>query len=138
MEYWSEFDFGKPASAMKNISFQTTSTHDEKHGRIEDRDYAISDDVAWLIKRHPLWKTIKSIGMVESSREIKGVATTERRYFVSSLPADAKQFAHAVRAHWGIENSANIMCLMWYLEKMLAALKVTMALKTCRLSEKTL
>jgi predicted transposase YbfD/YdcC len=59
--------------------------------------------------------------MVESSREIKGVTTTERRYFVSSLPADAKQFAHAERAHWGIENSANIMCLMWYLGKMLAA-----------------
>jgi predicted transposase YbfD/YdcC len=29
----------------------------------------------------------------------------ERRLFVSSLPADAEQFARAVRGHWGIENS---------------------------------
>jgi predicted transposase YbfD/YdcC len=104
-EYYSEFDFSKPARAMKHISFQATSTHDRKHGRMEDRDYAVSDDVDWLVKRHPLWKTIKSVGMVESTREVKGKTTTERRYFVSSLPAAAEQFAHTVRAHWGIENS---------------------------------
>jgi predicted transposase YbfD/YdcC len=104
-EYYSEFDFNKPAPAMKHISFQATSTHDQKHGRIEDRDYAVSDDVGWLVKRHPLWETIKSIGMVESTREAKGKTTTERRFFVSSLPAEAEPFAHAVRAHWGIENS---------------------------------
>jgi predicted transposase YbfD/YdcC len=105
IEYWEGFDFDKPSGMMKNISFETTSTHDEKHGRIEDRDYAVSDDVGWLLERHPLWNTIKSIGMVESRREVKGIVTTERRYFVSSLPADPEQFAHAVRAHWGIENS---------------------------------
>jgi predicted transposase YbfD/YdcC len=108
-EYYGDFDFSKPVQAMKNISFQTASTHDEKHGRIEDRDYAISDDVGWLIERHPLWKTIHSIGMVESTREVKGKITTERRFFVSSLSADIKQFAHAVRAHWGIENSLHYM-----------------------------
>ncbi|MDR1747511.1 MAG: hypothetical protein LBR47_00445 [Spirochaetaceae bacterium] len=44
-EYFSDFDFEKPTSAMKYITYQTVSTHDEKHGRIEDRDYAVSDDV---------------------------------------------------------------------------------------------
>ena len=29
----------------------------------------------------------------------------ETRYYFSSLPADAKGFAEAVRAHWGVENS---------------------------------
>jgi predicted transposase YbfD/YdcC len=104
-EYWSQLDFNKPIGTIRNISFATKSTHDEKHGRIEDRDYAVSDDVEWLVQRHPLWKTIKSIGMVESNREINGVSTKERRYFISSLPADIEQFAHAVRGHWGIENS---------------------------------
>jgi predicted transposase YbfD/YdcC len=107
-EYYSEFDFSKPAPAMKHLSFQTTSTHNEKHGR-RVRVPAVSDDVEWLIKRHPLWKTIQSIGMVESTREIKGKITTERRYFVSSLPVEVEQFAHAVRAHWGIENSLHYM-----------------------------
>jgi predicted transposase YbfD/YdcC len=36
---------------------------------------------------------------------VKGEVQTERRYFISSLPAEAEQFAKAVRAHWGIENS---------------------------------
>jgi predicted transposase YbfD/YdcC len=86
-------DFNAPVSAQ------------ERHGREEYRDYAISDDVAWLKKEFPLWKTIRSIGMVEETRQVKGNTSTERRYFVSSLEAEAEQFARAVRAHWGIENS---------------------------------
>jgi predicted transposase YbfD/YdcC len=104
-EYFMDFDFSKPSSAMKYISFQSTSTHEEKRGRIEDRDYAVSDDVKWLHKRHRRWKTIRSIGFVDCRREEKGKVTYERRYFVSSLPCDASEFAKAVRAHWGIENS---------------------------------
>jgi predicted transposase YbfD/YdcC len=100
-EYFAGFDFDKPASEMKYISFKTVSTHDEKHGRIEGRDYAVSGDV----QRHPKWKTVKSIGVADSRREVKGVVKSERRYFVSSLPADPQEFAKAARAHWGIENS---------------------------------
>ncbi len=29
----------------------------------------------------------------------------QTRYFISSLPCDARQAAHAIRTHWGIENS---------------------------------
>jgi predicted transposase YbfD/YdcC len=58
-----------------------------------------------LHQRHPKWKTIQSIGFVDSRREEKGKVTFERRHFVSSLPADAQLFAKVVRSHWGIENS---------------------------------
>jgi predicted transposase YbfD/YdcC len=37
-------------------------------------------------------------------REVKGKITVERRHFISGLPADARQFAKAVRSHWSIEN----------------------------------
>jgi predicted transposase YbfD/YdcC len=104
-EYYGGFDFGKPASAMKYITFKSTSAHEEKRGRIEGRGYAVSDDVKWLHERHPLWKTIKSIGIADSRREEKGKTTCERRYFASGLPANAEGFAGAVRAHRGIENS---------------------------------
>ncbi|WP_232432429.1 hypothetical protein [Burkholderia ubonensis] len=43
--------------------------------------------------------------MVEATREIGDTKTTERRYYVSSLPPDAARIAQAVRAHWRIENS---------------------------------
>jgi predicted transposase YbfD/YdcC len=104
-EYFEGFDFGKPASCMKDISYQTISTHDQKHGRIEDREYAVSDDVKWLHLRHPKWKSIKSIGLVDSTREVKGKETCERRYYVSSLPGNPEEFAKTIRGHWGIENS---------------------------------
>jgi predicted transposase YbfD/YdcC len=43
--------------------------------------------------------------MVEEYRQAGGKTAIERRYFVTSLEADAELFAHAVRSHWGIENS---------------------------------
>jgi predicted transposase YbfD/YdcC len=104
-EYYMDVDFAKPASRAKHVSFKSVSTHEEKRGRIEDRDYAVSDDVQWLHQRHPKWNTIRSIGFVDSRREERGKVTYERRHFVSSLPADAELFAKVVRSHWGIENS---------------------------------
>jgi predicted transposase YbfD/YdcC len=105
-EYFKDLDFSLPTGKNRDIEFQSVSTHDEKHGRIEDRDYAVSGDAGWLADdRHPDWKTIRSIGAAESSREVKGKITVERRHFISSLSANGPQFAKAVRAHWGIENS---------------------------------
>ena len=105
-EYFDGVDFNKPKPADRNVIFDSTSTHDEGHGRKEYRDYAVSDDVEWLTGLHPAWDTIKTIGMVEAVREVKGKEPAkERRYFVSSLPKDVNVFATAVRSHWGIENS---------------------------------
>jgi predicted transposase YbfD/YdcC len=98
-------DFSVPAGKNREIEFHSVSTHDEKHGRIEDRDYAVGGDVRWPVARHPDRKTIGSIGVAASSREEKGEVTVEQRHFVSGLPAGGPQFAKAVRSHWGIENS---------------------------------
>jgi predicted transposase YbfD/YdcC len=62
-EYFAELDFSAPAGANRHISFQSISTHDEQHGRLEDRDYAVIGDVGWLIERHPDWKTIGASGL---------------------------------------------------------------------------
>ena len=50
------------------------------------------------------WEGLKSVGMVEAVREIRGRKTTERRYYLSSLPLGVETFARAVRGHWGVEN----------------------------------
>jgi predicted transposase YbfD/YdcC len=104
-EYFKDLNFFLRVDKNRDIPFQSASTHDERHGRIEDRDYAVSGDVGRLVERHSYWTTIRRIGAAESSREVKGEITVERRHFISSLPADAQQFAKAVRIHWGIENS---------------------------------
>jgi hypothetical protein len=42
--------------------------------------------------------------MVEATRTLGGKTSVEPRFYLSSLPPDAEQFAQAVRKHWGIEN----------------------------------
>jgi predicted transposase YbfD/YdcC len=103
-EYFGGLDFSAPLGKNRDIPFRSASTHDEQHGRIEDRDYAVSGDVEWLIERHPAWKTIRSIGVVEPGREEKGKLTAGRRYYISGLPGDVDVFSRGVRGHWGIEN----------------------------------
>jgi predicted transposase YbfD/YdcC len=53
------------------------------------------------------WKGLLSIGIAFLWSIRDGKETTEVRYFISSLPVKVKQFAHAVRSHWGIENSCH-------------------------------
>lgn len=79
-------------------------TIDKGHGRIETRRYWQSTHIDWFEDR-ALWKGLRSFGMVESIRKVKGKSTIERRYFLSSLPLNARRFGEAVRGHWGIENS---------------------------------
>ena len=81
-------------------------TTDGDHGRIEIRKYAITSDIDWLQGREN-WAGLKSIGMVESTREINGEVSIEKRYYISSLDSDAKKFGHSVRSHWGIENKVH-------------------------------
>ena len=103
-------------------AYQAHQTFDADHGRQERRAYFMTGEVAWLRARHQsagadAWAGLASIGMVEARRRGGGPGTkvsVERRYYISSLAADAgsaQQFAAAVRGHWGIENG-----LHWVLD----------------------
>jgi len=81
-------------------------TIEKGHGRIETRRYWQSTDIGWFADRE-LWKDLRSFGMVESIRKVKGKSTIERRYYLSSLPLDAQRFGKAVREHWGVENKVH-------------------------------
>jgi predicted transposase YbfD/YdcC len=94
--YWED-------PGLPETEYQAFETADKGHGRHEVRRYRISSEIEWLKVRKD-WKGLKSIGMVESERTIRGQTTHERRYYISSLKADAKEFARAVREHWSIEN----------------------------------
>jgi predicted transposase YbfD/YdcC len=82
---------------------------DKGHGRVETRRCVVTGDVAWLNDMKQDWTGIQSLVMVESTREMvngknKGECSTERRYYISSLPAKAALLNQRVRAHWGIES----------------------------------
>ena len=94
----------KPSPAAAKLAVYETVEKD--HGRLETRRYYQSDQIEWFADRQR-WEGLKSVGMVESIREIKGQRTIERRYFLSSLPLDVPLFARAVRSHWNIENKVH-------------------------------
>lgn len=84
-------------------SLATFETVEKDHGRLETRRYYQSAELAWFADLKQ-WEGLKSVGMVESIREVDGKATVERRYYLSSLPLNVELFARAVRGHWGVEN----------------------------------
>ena len=86
-----------------DLAHETYTTVDGGHGRVETRTYTITDDVDWFEEKSK-WKKLTTFAMVESTREIGDQTTQETRYFISSLPCDAKRFAEAARGHWGVEN----------------------------------
>jgi predicted transposase YbfD/YdcC len=90
-------------------AFDTHQTVDGDHGRIETRRHRVSREVGWLTTSRrfpgePRFPDLAAIASVEAEVERNGKTTTARRFYLSSAPLDAKLFARAVRAHWGIEN----------------------------------
>jgi len=83
---------------------------EKDHGRIETRRYYQSAELDWFADRAK-WEGLRSVGMVEATREVGGKTTVERRYYLSSLPLGVETFARAVRGHWGVENK-----LHWVLD----------------------
>lgn len=78
-------------------------TLEKDHGRIEKREYFMVKDVTWL-KQIDRWANLSNIGMVKSERTINDEKTEFTRFYIMSKINDVKEFATAVRGHWGIEN----------------------------------
>jgi predicted transposase YbfD/YdcC len=94
----------KPSKAAATLAHVETVEKD--HGRLEIRRYYQSDQLDWFADRSK-WEGLKSVGVVESIREVDGKTTVERRYYLSSLPLGVETFARAVRSHWGVENKVH-------------------------------
>lgn len=91
-------------TGFKDIKYEYNETLEKDHGRIETRRCFVTEEIDWLENKAD-WKSLKSVVLVEAIREVIGGAkTVERRYFISSLEANAKVALRAVRGHWAIEN----------------------------------
>src|SRR5580704_6754629 len=98
--------FDDPPNDMLEPEHHTT---DADHGRVEERRHLVCHQIDWLFsdRRYadePHFPHLAMIGMVETHVERNGTVSQERRYYLSSTTLDAKTFAAAVRAHWGVEN----------------------------------
>ena len=98
------------ARLMKGPDIGYDRQWSEGHGRTEARRCWATSDLDWLEGREE-WKDLKSVVFIESERFIGESLSVETRYYLSSLPNDAKLLNAAVRSHWGVENS-----LHWVLD----------------------
>ncbi|MEN9945753.1 MAG: hypothetical protein RLZZ293_139 [Pseudomonadota bacterium] len=59
------------------------------HGRIEERECFVTDKIDWLGELKFLG--MRSIVCISATRTIGDSVTNEKRYYISSLPAEAKK-----------------------------------------------
>ncbi len=103
--------FGQALEVSPEESGCTYSSSVEKnHGRIETREVWATDALEWLPMLKD-WPSLRSLVCVKSTRKVKSIATTELRFYISSLPAQAERLGQVIRLHWAVENK-----LHWHLD----------------------
>jgi predicted transposase YbfD/YdcC len=97
------------AHGMKYAQYNHAKSINKGHGRIETRDCWATDreDHLSLLRNRQQWKGLKSVIRIVSERKTGEVTEVQTRYFISSLPADAKTILKAKRSHWKIENQVH-------------------------------
>jgi predicted transposase YbfD/YdcC len=96
--------FCDPALAATCALITTT---DFGHGRIEERQCLVTEDIDWLRQMHPDWIDLRSIAAIISTRtdKVTGETSVEMRCYIASLPADPKSILDTTRSHWSVENN---------------------------------
>jgi len=97
--------------ALKPLADSWQDT-DADHGRITTRTCAVIADLE-LIPHQEKWPSLQTIARVDSEvyHKTTGQKSSMTRYFITTLPPDAKTIGTAARAHWSIENG-----LHWQLD----------------------
>ena len=95
---------------FKDAKVSRDKTVDADHGRIETREITVIHDVEWLQERHD-WPGLKSVVVVESTREVGGKIDREMRLYITLLVLLAHHIGPMIRGYWMIENG-----LHWVLD----------------------
>lgn len=92
---------------FEGVECDAVGSKEYAHGRLEKREVYTTEDIDWLPQKDE-WRGIKTIIMVISERTLQGLPpSVERRYYISSLSANALMVAQVIRGHWSIENQAH-------------------------------
>jgi predicted transposase YbfD/YdcC len=101
------------ATGFAELVHESHHSVDKGHGRLEHRQYWTIADPACIayLNAKQTWTGLRSVGMVEAQRCVGEQVSIERRYYLLSLPGEARAFGAAVRSHRGVEND-----LHWVLD----------------------
>ena len=107
-------DYFEKAQAQnwQGIDYSYDETVEGGHYRIETRQvWAVPITQLPLLHRQSQWVGLTTVVMVCSTRQLWNKTTTDVRFYISSLGADAERHNQVIRSHWSIENS-----LHWVLD----------------------
>lgn len=95
-------------SQARDVNYEDTDcdvfrTFDKGHGRIEERQVVVINNLSWLRLRSE-WSDIKSMIEVASTRHCQSKTSTEKRYYISSKKWSPEEVNQIIRSHWSIEN----------------------------------
>lgn len=79
-------------------------TQENAHGRNEKRVCQVISELQYFPDALE-WKGIQSLVRIKTQQTRGGKCMAETRYYISSLPPDAKSLLQSVRKHWSVENN---------------------------------
>lgn len=94
------------ALACRDPALATLTQLEKGHGQLETTGNWQSRRLEWFGDREK-WAGLRSVGMVEATREAGGKTTVERRFCLNSLPMEVATFARAVRGHRATDNQCH-------------------------------
>ncbi len=96
--------FNNPFDMSHCKLVDVSETKESNPGRIEKRKCLVTEALDEL-NLSDQWPGMKSCLLIESKRTNAGQESTENRFYISSLPANAELHDRVVRSHWAVENS---------------------------------
>jgi len=81
-------------------------SEEKSRNRQEKREAWATSDLEWLLQKK-LWRDLKSIVCIRSTRAVNTESSVELRFYISSKEANAEVLGKGIRSHWGVENKVH-------------------------------
>lgn len=108
-DVYAMFDDEYMDNADKDCEYETYSTTEKSHGRIEKRTCYVLNEVEFFTDYIAEWKGLKKIFAVKREVEKDGNKTTEISCYLSSKNTTAENLLAYTRNHWQIESMHHIL-----------------------------
>lgn len=108
-EVYAMFDDKYMDEKEKENNYETFTTLEKSHGRIEKRTCYVINDTEYFTKYLEEWKGLKKIFAVKRVVEKNEEITTEISCYISSKNATAEELLGYTRNHWKIESMHHIL-----------------------------
>ena len=110
-EVIAQFHYATTQIALdKSKAWSLAAQIDKANGRVTTRRAAVTNQLDWMQSSiRNRWSNLSSLIMIETeSHQVSTKqTTTQKRYYISSLKANADVFQKLIRQHWSIENGCH-------------------------------